>query len=242
MLRTYTISREGLRGLLWRSARLSFAVTVLLIAIALRMPLVDDEARHTTGWILGYMFLVLVLCTWLATRSTRRTWKSFRIEMTPESLRRVQNRLPDISIERSEVVNVEEMAGRGMVVRTADSEKFIFVPTAIEDYKEVREELGTWAPLVRLSAGTTWRRQWMGVTAAMLMVGWMVATMVSRSVVFVVPSAFGICVFLLWAFMAAQRSLHLAPGAKKGMWLVLFPILGLTLKTTYMLASLSRLR
>ena len=239
MLRTYTLSRQGVRRLLWKSARLSFAVTVLLIAIALSLPFGERETRHTTGWVLLYLSAVVVLCTWLAARSTRRSWEDFRLELDDDSLQRTQHRLPPVTVHRAEVTRVEEIRDRGLVVYTNDSERFIFVPAALTGYDELRAELDIWAPVIRLSAATTWRRQWFGIASALTLVGWMVATMASGAVIFVVPSSFAISVFLLWAFVAAQRSLHLAPRAKRGMWLVVFPILGLTLKSTYLLARLS---
>src|SRR5689334_20942060 len=80
MLQTYSISAEGLRSLVWRSARLSFALTVLLIAIFMRMPLLTgEESTRTTSWVLGYLFCVLVIGTWLSTRSTKKLWSSYRV-------------------------------------------------------------------------------------------------------------------------------------------------------------------
>lgn len=241
MLRTYSISHEGMRGLVWRSARLSFAVTVLLIAIFMRMPLLTgEESNLTSAWVLVYLFFVLAIGTWLTTRSTKKMWNSYRLEMWPDGLRRTQNRLPEIAISREEVIAVEEMPGRGVTIRTADSERFIFVPTAVNDYKELRSELAAWAPVNVLPLSVTWRRQWLGVTIAVLIVAWMVVTMASSSAAFVVPSSFVLSVFLLWTFISAQRSLHLARKTKIGMWLVIFPILGMTLKSIYLLANLTR--
>src|SRR6185369_2669789 len=82
MLRTYSISHEGMRGLVWRSARLSFAVTVLLIAIFMRMPLLTgEESNLPSAWVLVYLFFVLAIGTWLTTRSTKKMWNSYRLEM-----------------------------------------------------------------------------------------------------------------------------------------------------------------
>lgn len=239
-MRTYTVSRTGLRKLLWRSARLSFAVTVLLIAIALRLRYFGENTEDPApAWILVYLFAVLALGTWLSTRSTRRAWTSYRLEMTEDQLRRTQFRLPEISIARSEVVQIDELPGRGLTVRTPDSEKFIYAPFELDGYDELRAELDQWSPIVCLSVAAAWRRQWLGIMAAVALVTWMIATMVSRSAAFVIPSAFAISVFLLWSFIAAQRSRHLDRRTKLGMYLVVFPILAMTLKSTYLLAGLS---
>jgi hypothetical protein len=176
MIRTYCISRDGLRTLLWRSGRLSFAVTVLLIAIAMRMRMGEESSQRASGWLLVYLFVVLAAGTWLTTRSTRRIWTSYRLELSSEGLRRTQYRLPEIAIDRPEVTNIEEIPGRGLVVRTANPEVFIFVPAGLNDYAEVRSALTQWAPLTALSMRSTWWRQWMGITVALLMVVWMVAT------------------------------------------------------------------
>jgi hypothetical protein len=90
-----------------------------------------------------------------------------------------------------------------------------------------------------LPLAVTWRRQWAGVSVAVLIVVWMVVTMASSSAAFVVPSSFVLSVFLLWTFISAQRSLHLAKKTKVGMWLVIFPILAMTLKSIYLLAHLT---
>jgi hypothetical protein len=238
-VRTFSISPAGLRGLVWRSARLSFAIAVLLIAITMRFSFSDEEPYpRTLIWILTYLFLVLVAGTGLAVRSARRLWSAFHIELENDCLRRVQSRLPDVSITREETTEIEEMPGRGLTVRTADSEKFIYVPTAVEDYAALRAELATWKPVNTLSIATTWTRQWAGVTAAMLVVGWMVAAMLSTSLAFAAPSAFAISVFLLWTFVAAQQSLHLDRRTKLAMWLVFFPILALTLRCLRLLEDL----
>lgn len=238
-MRTYSISRDGLRRLLWRSARTSFAVTALLIGIAVSLSLYGEErSNRTAGWILVYLVGVLIAGAWLSARATRRTWVSYRLEFSPETLRRTQHRVPEITIQRHEVSTIEEMEGRGLIVRTADTERFIFAPTALSDYQELRNELAGWAPVTKLSSATTWRRQWMGLGAALAIVAWMIATMLSRIAAFVIPSAFLISVFLLWAFVASQRSLHLDHRTKLSMWLVIFPILGLTLKSAYLIAGL----
>jgi hypothetical protein len=148
--------------------------------------------------------------------------------------------LPEITLRRDEIDHLEEMPGRGLTIRTADPEHFIFVPFELEGYDELRAQLATWAPFRQLSLATTWRRQWLGVMTAVAMVTWMITTMLSRNAAFAVPSAFAISVFLLWAFVAAQRSRHLDRRTKLGMYFVIFPILGLTLKSTYLLAGVIR--
>ncbi len=238
-MRTYTISRPGLRALIWRSARMSVIITVLLIAVALRMRFTGEEdVVRTSGWLLLYLLGVLAFGTWLTTRSTRRTWLSYRLEFAPGNLRRTQYRLPEISIDRGEVTAIDEMPGRGMVVRTANPDRFIFVPSGLNGYPELKSELAAWTPVRTLSLAATWSRQWLGVTSALGIVGWMVATMLSDNPAFVIPSAFAISVFLLWAFIASQRSLHLDRRMKLGMWCVIFPILLLTLKSTKLVIAL----
>ena len=241
MVRTFLISPKGLRRLLWRSARVSFAVTVLLIAIAISIPLRNEESFNSRnfGFVLFYLFAVLIIGTWASTRSTRRTWTSYRLDLSDGGVRRTQHRVPDIAIPRTDVTVIEQQAARGLVIRTADAEKFVFVPEALEEFESVRSELAQWAPIQAISASTAWRRQWLGLSAALLIVAWMISTMISQMAAFVVPSAFAICVFLLWALVASQRSLHLDRRTKLSMWLVIFPILGLTLKTTFLLAGLA---
>lgn len=238
MLRTYRMSREGLRRRLWRTARSSFWITALLIAIALLLPLPGREAglHRTTGWMLFYLVCVLLAATALSVRSARRSWGSYSLQMGEGSLTRRQRGMPEVSIQRASVIQIEEMPGRGLLVHTSDPERFAFVPLGMEDYAEVRVELAGWAPLVRVSNAATWRRHWVGFSTALGIVLWMLLTMFSTSPLFVVPSAFGISVFLLWAFVASQRSLHLDRRTKLSMWLVILPILGLTLRSTKLLS------
>lgn len=235
------MSREGIRRLLWRSVRTSLIMTVLLAAIVIGIPLRSDAAisRRTELLAMWYLLAVLVIGTLLTTRSSRRSWSSFSVEFGPDFIARSQFRMPDVRLLRSDVVAVEEMAHRGLLVRTADSERFIFVPEGLDDYAGLRAGLAEWRPIRTVSAATHRQRQWLGISAALLAVIWMIATMLSANRFFVVPSAFGLSVFLLWAFIAAQRSLHLDRRTKFSMWFVVFPILVLTLKTVYLLSAMA---
>ena len=240
-MRTYTISREGLRSLVWRSARTSFAVIILLTAIVLRLRYFGGEDEQDAApWALAYLLGVVLVGTWLSTRSTRRLWQTYRLEVHPDGLRRTQYRQPEISIARGEIRDIEEMPGRGLTVRTAEEDKFIYIPVQLQDYEPLREELSAWGPLTRLSVAAGWRRQWLGIAIAAVMVAWMISTLASTTPAFVIPSAFAQSVFLLWGFIAALRSRYLDRRTRLWMWVVLLPVLGLALKTTFLLVRLMR--
>lgn len=96
----------------------------------------------------GSVTLVLItLLIWSGVRALPKEWDSYALLVGDDTLTWRHYRLGEAIIRRNEVTQIEEFPTNGLMVKTVDSKRIIFIKTALEEYDTVRTLLTSWMPL-----------------------------------------------------------------------------------------------
>lgn len=162
------------------------------------------------------------LAFWSIFRSLRlrqAAWLSFELTVEDD---RIIRRMPDrqeLVLTRSEVTGFDETVGRGFFIKTADGHRFIYIPSGLEGYDDLKQQLSSWEKFPPARANDPiWRSPFF--IGAVCLVAWSVLWF-STNKQYVFASAFVLVVFLLSSFVAVLRSPRASDTAKRTSWLFL---------------------
>lgn len=101
------------------------------------------------GTIVLYAGLVLVTSTLLrgirmGIAKGRETWASYELVVSEDALERRVATLETVTLRRTQVTHVFERLGEGLMVNTAEPQRFIFIPAQLESFDKVRSHLASW--------------------------------------------------------------------------------------------------
>ena len=129
-----------------RRARLD-AVPIVLVAVVVETASSSGFGFETGLAIaavvaLGLMVVMLVV-TPLAAERTR--WSGFRIVVHPDAIQAIRRpRSHDITIQEQELVSVQEVSGRGLVLRGRSKHQVIEAPLELDGYAQLRDLVSRW--------------------------------------------------------------------------------------------------
>jgi len=182
-----------------------------------------NDVSPIVWWIVPvFLFAALANGVRKAISQQKEIWSSVEIRMDDGAIGRSQIRVPEVLIRREEVTAVRE-TGQGLVVKTADRYRSLFVPRHLEpaDYAEIREDLATWVP-IEIGGGERGK--------ALAFLGLLIAGFVvmgfSRNPGLVVAVAFGLIAIYVWTAWRAYRQKGVDPAFRKqAVFVLVFVIL-----------------
>jgi len=204
------------RRMLWQVAVLGIFVALFLAAFL--------GVRSDLHASVPIAFVVVGFAVAMGARSAinraQRQLESFRILLEDDSIRRRQEDVPDVIVERSAVTAIEEREGQGIAVYGADRRSFVPVPIHVEHYTLVRQQLARWRPIEpKPPAGGAWT---LLVTIAVLGGFAVVALTTDRLLIITVGSALAIA--LLVCIVLVLRSPHASGRLKRNMLVAILPL------------------
>lgn len=152
----------------------------------------------------------------------RVKWYSYCLAIDGDSIVRRVDGLPAARIERDKIVKIEE-ATNGLILRTAEPQLFITVPSALESYGDVRAFLTGDIPAVPASSKARWATY--AIVAVIFAAMYFGFTSTHRSIR--IATVFAGCGFGLWCFISMQRDPNLDKNAKTASWVFLAIILSI---------------
>jgi len=175
------------------------------------------------------VLFTICLAFWTIFRSLRlrqKSWNSYELVLDGDRLIKRMTDGDDLIVHRSEVSGFDETAGRGFFVKTQDVHRYIFVPSALNDYDELKRELASWRPFPRARArDPIWSSPFF-IGSVCLLAWWMLWFSANKQ--HVLAAAFVLLVFLISTFVAVMRSPRASIGMKRMSWIYLV-VAGLTL-------------
>jgi hypothetical protein len=147
-LREDVAERVIRRRLLRRFVPLAVTVPAVVIVVPLLMPAPDGG---TTSMVPAVVTLAMtaIIGFIVYRRALARElvmWRSYRLALAPNIVRRVIDGMTPVEVLRSEVTRVVAVPGQGLLVHTADPLRFVYIPEQLERFEEISAELGQWAP------------------------------------------------------------------------------------------------
>lgn len=137
------------RRLLRRFVPLAVMVPVVVVAVPLLMPAPDGGTTSMVPTIVT-LAITAIIGFIVYRRTLARElvmWRSYRLALTPNIVRRVIDGMAPVEVLRSEVTRIVAMPEQGLQVHTADPLRFVYIPEQLERFEEVSAELGQWAPI-----------------------------------------------------------------------------------------------
>ena len=173
----------------------------------------------------------------LALQRIQRSWASYRLILADDSITRLQDGYPNLTIRTSEISKITETEGRGLVVHSVTPRTYIGVPFALEGFSDVRSALAAMHAIETVSRARGKLR-----TALVLALGLSIPVAVfitfwSSNKYVVVMAGIPLCVGLLLNVVAVQRSKSIAIHTKRQSWLVILLILAAAARVIFVIAN-----
>ena len=242
-MKVYTLRPEGfkregrkaiIRGVIFYSLMLAFMAGFLWYLSGDQSPF---AFKDVPVWPLCVFIAALILYT--AVRAIRRAlrilrdgWDSYELGLGEDFVLKKQVNMPEVEIGRDEVIRIQEArtneAPDSLVIRSADSRRFIIVPTALDGYAEVKDQLGHWRQIEPLSTRKYVALQillWMLVPAGYLVI------LMSQNLWLVLIVGILMMALVGWGMIELRRAMNV-DSRVKNLRLVVFAIMVLTVITT----------
>jgi hypothetical protein len=167
----------------------------------------------------------------------QRSWASYRLILGENSIRRLQDGYPEITIQNSEISKITETEVRGLVVYSTKPYTYIGIPRAMEEYVEVRSDLAKKHTIESISHTR-------GKLMPVLIIASSLFTLVAYSIIFLATNKYvivatGILLFilLLVSVVVVQRSGSTSKLAKRNSWFVLLLLLAIAIRVVFILEN-----
>lgn len=97
--------------------------------------------------------MLLVTCAALCASSMRRvlgrsqaSYSSYSLFIYPDRFVHTQDDTPSLTIRNNEITSIQEIARKGIMVKTAFAPRFLWVPSELVGYEHVKRELASRKP------------------------------------------------------------------------------------------------
>jgi len=220
--REYRLELDGFKAVKKRVI-LRIVVTLLLaLGIVSYFSYPDQIDPVMAGVMLVIMILVGAHSIHEAIHRERVKWLSYCLTIDGDTIGRRIDGMPAVNIDRSEITKIEEGAG-GLTLRTAQSQVFVHVPSALQSYAEVRKTFMGIAPIVapsRIAGLASY-----AIVAAIFLALYF-GIMSPERWIRVATVGVG-CLFGIWCFISIQRDPNQDKSVKTASWVFLAIVLSI---------------
>jgi nitrogen fixation-related uncharacterized protein len=219
--KTYRLKPEGVEAIL-RQMKLTMMAMIVVVFGVFVSTIWRQGGRQPEFLII--IAAALPVVGWLLVRQIKRyrkSWESFQLIVGPDFIRREQAGYPPLEIRREEVRGIFEGARSGLVVRTMQIHKMLFVPKDLEGYEELRAQLQQWRPL---EPATQQRLYWLVTAgAALAFVLAHFGTQYLKDPGLLILLHLIAAIGFLWTFVEMRRSPQFDDRTRRHAWVLLLP-------------------
>lgn len=228
-MKTYRLIPEAFEQERARLARTFYAAYLISIFAALIL-VAGPQMNFKPGasliaTVLGFtVATIFTVCVafWAMFRSLRlrrQAWMSYRLELEDDRLIRHFADQNALVLRRCEVTGFDETAGRGFFIKTSDVHRYIYVPSALDGYDDLKRELSRGCPFPPARRrDPIWRSPFF-IGSVCLLAWWVL--WFSGEKQYVLSAGFVLLVFLLSTFVAVVRSPRSSISVKRLSWIYL---------------------
>jgi hypothetical protein len=202
--------------------------------------LLNDESP-LPAWILIITIVItligLIIGIGVGLRRVQRTWASYRLILDENSVRRVQDGYPEVTIQSSEISKITETEERGIVVHSIRPYTYIGIPRAVEEYSEIRADLAKKHAIESMSRARGKIMQVLTLATGLLAPAalWIIFLAKNKYVIVVTGSLLFIA--LLVSVVVILRSGSTSKQAKRISWLTLLPLIAIAIRVLFVVAN-----
>ena len=182
--------------------------------------------------LIGLIFGVV-----LGLRRVQQSWASYRLILAENSIKRVQDGYPDVTILNNEISKITETEGRGLVVHSVTPYTYIGIPFAIQEYSEVRSELEKKHAIDKSSRARGKLTLVLAITISLFIPVALLVTFLAANKYVIVVMGVALCFVLLFTELGVQRSRSISKWAKSTSWLGFLLLLVVALRVLFIIVN-----
>lgn len=229
MNKSYKFSSEGTKNQISRN--IPFVIFLLVVCIAV-------------GFIQGYRGMSSDFNSWFVTipgfaiilgiairkaiKRQRDILNSIEINISENSINKSQKGFPLQIIQQNEIVSMIEYTGKGIMIKTQDKTKSIFIPFQINEFAEIKDVISGWHPIEPAKGNTNYRL--INLMSGLLTICAMVVVYVSHNKFVILSVGLLLALSLIFSLLFIQLSKQIDAQTKKSSWLILLPIFAVIYK------------
>ena len=180
-------------------------------------------------FVLTVIGVVIIYSFGRGIKKQRENWLSYELLVGEDFVIRRMSDLRAIEIRREEVTAIR-LNEKGLLIETNSPQRTLQVPSALEEYDEVRARLSEWVEPRELKQ-RAWRnspRLLYGIVVVELCL--FVVFFLSTRSWLTACSSFPLFLGVIWSSVAVQRNSQLAPKVKRNTWIVLLPLMAIAFR------------
>jgi hypothetical protein len=201
---------------------------VLFVGVVLFTPaMTDTDSRSILLSIVmigGLLAFLIFRQISRSNRSVSKVIESFELEVNEGGITRRYADAPTVSIGFNEVTAMEQRAGQGTIIKTAQPNRFVWVPCTLDEYGSVVEMVAQRSGAARKVQNYSWSRMYS--LAVIFGIGWLVLINAHERRLVLTLSA-TLAIGLLWCLVIIWRNPNVSRKLKLSMLFGLVPLLAL---------------
>lgn len=147
-MKTYKLSPEGLNKSISKILLRIIPLSLLVLVAVLYMNSANNSTSITTFFIIVILIaVVLTISIQRGLKNQKESLLSYELVISDNSIVKKQLSLPTIEIEYSDIITIEEITYKGLIIKTKDKYKVIGIPYYLIGYEEVKNTLSQYADI-----------------------------------------------------------------------------------------------
>ncbi|MBP2655176.1 MAG: hypothetical protein H6Q73_2745 [Firmicutes bacterium] len=223
-MKTYKFSPEGFRQAIIKTVPGIIIIIVLVLLGGGYISFRGQLSASTYGGVIPILLVLVGIGLYKGIRKgierEREGWLTYQLVFDNDVITKKQAYLPDVEIRRDQVVSIQEKSSKGMVIKTKNKYKFIFIPASLEEYDEVKKCLSDWQEFESLPRQAS--QIFLLVLACLGTAMALVITLVSENRLIVLPMGVLFCICMVWCIIKIRHNPYVDVRIKRNCWLILF--------------------
>ncbi|OMH21637.1 hypothetical protein AC231_14470 [Clostridium pasteurianum] len=150
-MKTYKLSPEGLNKSISKILLRIIPLSLLVLVAVLYMNSANNSTSITTFFIIVILIaVVLTISIQRGLKNQKESLLSYELVISDNSIVKKQLSLPTIEIEYSDIITIEEITYKGLIIKTKDKYKVIGIPYYLIGYEEVKNTLSQYADIKKV--------------------------------------------------------------------------------------------
>lgn len=213
----------------------------LLVSIFIFLMIIALSELYTRGYDSNYStsldsvllpLLLIIVALFIGFRSSRKmnneAIESFRIELFDNGIKRFQEHTPTVEIEKQEISSIHEVKNKGIIIKTKNENKYIFIPASLDGYIDLKKTISEWKQIENKENNMN---QLIRILVSLGGAIGFYTFMFSKNSYIVISLGILLSVFLIWSMYKIQTNQNIDERVKKSFWIILLPIISIFLKT-----------
>lgn len=227
MSKTYKLTSSFFKRFQNRYYFVAIPFIIFLFLAMFLILVIGTEIRFGTVAISLILLFVVLLSLHKSIDQQKKIWNSYSLLVDSDSIRRFQDASAPIEISRTEISRIRDYPDGNIYVESEISKKGILIPSAIEDYSELRTLLTKWHEFEVSKSNRKLNIALALLVAVFVSIVMRIFYTGENETISIIIGIALLFIFIGVAIYAYNRSVD--KRAKRALWWFLLPILGIAL-------------